>query len=83
MRLEILKAFTVILKIPATIKTYKVIPMWLDLSHIAQNKLTAVQMLAILHNYRPRLSSNLLNHIYKKAIFIPIVFLCQQAPQGL
>ena len=48
MRLEILKPFTVLLKIPSTIEAYKVIPMWFDLSHIAKDKLTAVQMLAFL-----------------------------------
>ena len=65
MRLEILKPFTVLLKIPSTIETYKVIPMWFGLSHIVQDKLTAVQMLAFLHILWTSFLRYSINHICK------------------
>ena len=83
MRLEILKPFTVLLKIPSTIETYKVIPMWFDLSHIAQDKLTAVQMLAFLHILWTSIFTLFNKPYMQNRIFIPTVFLCPQSPQRL
>jgi hypothetical protein len=60
-----------ILKIPATIEGYEIIPVWLDLGDIAQDKLAIMQMLAFVHVVSLRTQSIIKISYINLAIIIP------------